>query len=103
MLNDNDNWDDNVVQCSCCVDDEEVVNQTLSASSPSDNDSGNDGDDEGAEDVQDGDYDGSRNVILTPSTRRLFPPQGSALDCRRTSLQRTASQTFGFPILQNLH
>ena len=132
MLNDNDNWDDNVVQCSCCVDDEEVVNQTLSASSPSDNDSGNDGDDEGAEDVQDGDYDGeednvdgdddgndgddegetdvqdgdydaSRNVILTPSTRRLFPPQGSAIDCRRTSLQRTASQTFGFPILQNLH
>ena len=67
MLNvdDNADWDDNVVQCSCCVDDEEVVNQTLSASSPSDNDSGNDGDDEGAEDVQDGDYDASRNVIIT--------------------------------------
>ena len=62
-----------------------------------------DGDDDGEEDVQDDDYDGSRNVILTPSTRRLFPPQGSAIDCRRTSLQRTASQTFGFPILQNLH
>ena len=65
MLNvdDNADWDDNVVQCSCCVDDEEVVNQTLSASSPSDNDSGNDGDDEGAEDVQDGDYDGEEDNV----------------------------------------
>ena len=62
-----------------------------------DNDDGEEGDEE--EDVQDGDD----NVILTPSTRRLFPPQGSAIDCRRTSLQRTASQTFGFPILQNRH
>ena len=66
-----------------------------------DNDDGDDDGEEGdeEEDVQDGDD----NVILTPSTRRLFPPQGSAIDCRRTSLQRTASQTFGFPILQNLH
>ena len=62
-----------------------------------DNDDGEEGDEE--EDVQDGDG----NVILTPSTRHLYPPQGPALDCRRTSLQRTASQTFGFPILQNLH
>ena len=102
MLNDNDNWDDNVVQCSCCVDDEGVDNRTHGA----DDDGGNDGDDEGEEDVQDGDYDGeednddgdddgddgddegddngdydaSRNVILTPSTRRLYPPRGPALD-----------------------
>ena len=68
MLKDNDNWDDNVVQCSCCVDDEGVGNRTHGA----DDDGGNDGDDEGEEDVQDCDYEGSRNVILTPSTRHLY-------------------------------